>query len=213
MCCLTLYILSVWKSLQPQSSRNQAAVPLALLTVLRKDPSQEMKIKADPTSENENIPCWRSLLYTGFKNSLTLLCTCRDMVFGVTYGCISASLVLSVSLQGPTPLAISQKRELQSLGKLGARASGSKGVVVTHKETAGWGKNHILWLGNTVKGLWKVRSGKKLTSRLKGAAITYWFPHVLLCPLPYKFLKEPERNEKYGCGSRDLKRGSLCILG
>lgn len=52
MCCLTLYILSVRKSLQPQSSKNRAAVPLALLTVPRKDLSQEMEIKADPTPEN-----------------------------------------------------------------------------------------------------------------------------------------------------------------
>lgn len=70
-----------------------------------------------------------SLLYTGFKNSLTLLCTCRDTVFGVTYGCVSASLVLSVSLQDSTPFAISQKQELRSLGRLGAQASGSKGVA------------------------------------------------------------------------------------
>lgn len=87
-----------------------------------------------------------------------------------------------------------------------------RGWLVTHKETAGWGKNRILWLGNTVKGLWKVRSGKNLTSGLRGTAITSWFPHMQLCPLPYKFLEEPERNEKYGCGSRDVKKGLLCIL-
>lgn len=60
--CLTLYIVSEWKSLQPQSSENWAAVPLALFIVPREDPSQEMKIKADPTSENEIIPCWRRAL-------------------------------------------------------------------------------------------------------------------------------------------------------
>lgn len=70
-----------------------------------------------------------SLLYTGFKNSLTLLCTCRDTVFGVTPDCISASLLLSVSLQGRTPSAISQEQELQTLERLGARAGGSKGVA------------------------------------------------------------------------------------
>lgn len=114
-----------------------------------------------------------SLLYTGFKNSLTLLCTCMDTVFGVTSGGVSASLVLSVFLQGCTPFAISQKQ-----GGWEHRPVVQKGWLVTHKETAGWGKNHILWLGSTVKGLWKVRSGKNLTSGLRGTAITSWFPHM-----------------------------------
>lgn len=63
---------------------------------------------------------------TGFKNSFTLLCTCRDIVFEVAYGCVSPSSALPVSPEGYTPFSISQQQEL---GRLGARTSGSKGVA------------------------------------------------------------------------------------
>lgn len=46
-----------------------------------KDLREEMETRTDPTSENEIIT---KLLYTGLKNSLTLPCTCRAIVFGVT---------------------------------------------------------------------------------------------------------------------------------
>lgn len=164
MCCLTLYIPCVWRSLQPQSSRNQAAVPLALLTVPRKDPSQEMKIKADPTSENEIIPCWRRPLWACCTQVLKTASPCSAPAGMQSLGW------LMVAFQHPWfylclfralhPLQLARNRSSRAWWGWEHGPVVQRGWLVTHKETAGWGKNHILWLGNTVKGLWKVRSGK-----------------------------------------------------
>lgn len=130
MCCLTLYILSARRWLQPRSSGHQARAPAGTPHCARQRPERGGEDKDRSHVRKLNYPLSEQgmgkLLYAGFKNSLTLLCTCGDTVFGVAYGCVSPSSVLAVSLQGRTPFAISQQQELPSLGRLGARANGSK---------------------------------------------------------------------------------------
>lgn len=110
MCCLTLYILRAWKWLQALSSGNHDTVPLAPLGVPGKDPREEMD-RSHIRKRNYSLleKGTGRLLYTGFINSLTLLCTCRGVLFGVTCGCLSLASVLAVSLQGHTPFAVSNR--------------------------------------------------------------------------------------------------------
>lgn len=57
--------------------------------------------------------------------------------------------------------------------------------------------------------LWKLEPGKNNLRAERSIATTSCFLHRQLCPVPWTLLKEPERNEKYGC-SRELKKGLIC---